>query len=351
MKYLNKIYFGSAGTGKTREAINQAEKIVNSKLEQPKTFKELSTKEKNYISDMEMKLFRLETTLKKPSENTNFINQTEDLNKLKAYPLIDFVTFHPSYSYQDFIEGIRINDKGGYEIQDGIFKKIVNRALKNPNFNYVLIIDEINRGDISAIFGEFFTLLEDSRRVGEKESIEISLPYSKTEKLKVPKNLYVLATMNTVDKSIALIDIALRRRFEFEEIKPKPELLGKIGTVELSKLLDKINQRISVLKNENYQIGHSYFMNLKNFDDLRQVIISKIIPLLQEYFYDDWKSVCAVLNQSFKKGGEILVKTESSNNLFKDEFSELLEFSNSAIFSVNQNFSEFDVIQIYKYAK
>jgi 5-methylcytosine-specific restriction protein B len=213
---LNKIYFGSAGTGKTRKAIQDAVEIVN----KGKSFQELLSRYDNH------------------DEHENLSKKEFD-EKNKIYPLIEFITFHPNYSYQDFIEGVRVEKGGEFKVQDGVFKKIVNRALENPDYNYVLIIDEINRGDISAIFGEFFTLLEKKKRVGESGEISISLPYSKDKKLQVPKNLYIRATMNTVDKSIALIDIALRRRFEFEELKPDYEILGNLNSIQLGELLKK----------------------------------------------------------------------------------------------------------------
>jgi len=336
MSSLNRIYFGPAGTGKTREAITEAEKVVNSSpvfkgmlLSEEESFKEFSQSFDNH-------------------DDYEHLSKKAFDHKKNIYPLIDFVTFHPSYSYQDFIEGLRPTKSGSFEVVDGVFKNIVDRALKNSEYNYVLIIDEINRGDISSIFGEFFTLLEDSRRADQKEAIEITLPYSRDKKLKVPSNLYIFGTMNTVDKSIALLDIALRRRFDFIEVLPKPQLLDDVNGVSLSELLKILNQRISILKSENYQIGHSLFLNLSSFDEVKSVIVKKVIPLLQEYFYDDWQSICAVLNQSFENDGEILERVETTSDLFKSEFSELIEFKNGAYFRVNSSFSAEDLKRVYE---
>ena len=399
MSELNKIFFGPAGTGKTRQAIEEAIHIVTDCSNVERQFDKKKTDYENTIENF--KLFR---QLPKLPENINtkiiekmnsnaqsqdIVNQLarNDIRKLagnendiekakkiideyRTFPLIEMVTFHPSYSYQDFVEGISVetNDKNEiqYKVKDGIFKKICSRALDYPENKYVLIIDEINRGDIASIFGELFTLLEDNKRVGKgkTESLSINLPYSKDERtgnpktLTVPSNLYVLATMNTVDKSIALIDVALRRRFDFIECMPKykdelPEL-KPINGVDLSELLETINRRITILKNEHYQIGHSYFLDIKDMNDLREVMIKKIIPLLQEYFYDDWKSICAVLNQSYKNPRENgLLPDDKPNDkpnkeLFKPEYDELRRYANEIIFKINKEFSEEDIKKVYK---
>ena len=134
------------------------------------------------------------------------------------------VTFHQSFAYEDFVEGIRpkLDDEGiGYELRDGVFKRIVNAARENPERRYVLIIDEINRGNIPKIFGELITLIEDSKRLGETDGMSVTLPYS-NEEFGVPSNLYIIGTMNTADRSILLLDTALRRRFDFVEMMPDP---------------------------------------------------------------------------------------------------------------------------------
>ena len=170
--------------------------------------------------------------------------------------------------------------------------------------NYVLIIDEINRGNIAKIFGELITLIEESRRLGNKEETKVALPYSgdDEEPFSVPNNLYIIGTMNTADRSIALLDTALRRRFEFEEMMPDPALLPDASTnidgVNCRDLLEKMNERIRVLLDREHQIGHTYFLGLKDMDALKKAFQNKIIPLLQEYFYDNWENIDLVLNQN-----------------------------------------------------
>lgn len=393
MSKLNKIFYGPAGTGKTRGAIEEAISIVKDSLEskilnlQGYNFSNFNEKINFFQSISNLPELKIEhPPLLKDIQNLNksideiFSNKSyrghlgdskedreeskKNILKYRSYPLVEMVTFHPSYSYQDFVEGITVEmspDKKNieYKVKDGIFKKICKRAEKNRDYNYVLIIDEINRGDISSIFGELFTLIEDKKRLGESEELRINLPYSKDsrgnpEKLGVPKNLYILATMNTVDKSIALMDVALRRRFEFIECMPKydlDEFKREVEGVNLSKLLKAINDRIAILKNEHYQIGHSYFLDIKNFKDIKEIFITKIIPLLQEYFYDDWQSICAVLNQSYrdaKEKGGILELSNMDRNIFNNEFEELIEFRNKKVFKVNPNFTKEDLMAIYK---
>jgi len=395
MNKLNKIFFGPAGTGKTREANIEAVKLVckSQELKKYQFNKDNYTDIQKYLKDF-TKLSKISDKVnEKIIEKINNLSLSVDslintlnFNDIKAlvgdgqdregakkniteyriYPLIEMITFHPSYSYQDFVEGISVETNKDtneieYKVKDGIFKKICDRAENNPSYNYVLIIDEINRGDIASIFGELFTLLEDNKRKENQEELGINLPYSKDKKgnpkkLFVPKNLYILATMNTVDKSIALIDVALRRRFDFIECMPKyqDELpsLKSVSSVNLSKLLETMNKRITILKNEHYQIGHSYFLDIKNLNDLRDIMIKKIIPLLQEYFYDDWKSICAVLNQSYQnpKDNKILIKEEISNKLFKPEYDELITYNNpnKIIFRINKKFSEEDIKKVYE---
>lgn len=396
MSKFNKIYYGPAGTGKTRKAIINAVKIINEKFEKNidiNNYNEIQKEFKVYaeVPDLPFNNEKLikeiqdisktpESIVKKP-EYEGFLKQLTDgyfdmqsakeeiikyRENFKAFPLIETVTFHPSYSYQDFVEGIGIetvNDQIFYTPKDGIFKKICNRAINNPDKNYILIIDEINRGDISSIFGELFTLLEDNKRKGENEveSLSINLPYSKDDKgnpkkLEVPDNLYILATMNTVDKSIALIDVALRRRFEFIECLPEVnleeflEIENKLN-IDISRLLKVINERISILKNEHYQIGHSYFLNIENFDDLKNVITKNILPLLQEYFYDDWKSICAVLNQSYKfpEQNKLLVKVNPDvENIFNREFNDLIEYRNKDIFRLKEELTIESFQEVYE---
>ncbi|MDA0178407.1 AAA family ATPase [Mesoflavibacter profundi] len=166
--------------------------------------------------------------------------------------------------------------------------------------NYVLIIDEINRGNVSAIFGELITLLEPDKRIGEKEEIKIKLPYSKLE-FSVPSNLFIIGTMNTADRSVEALDTALRRRFEFKEMMPNYETIEDFSVqgFSLSKVLETINQRIELLIDRDHTIGHSYFYNVKTLDELVMAFNNKIVPLLQEYFYGDYGKIGLVLGKGF----------------------------------------------------
>ena len=164
--------------------------------------------------------------------------------------------------------------------------------------NHVLIIDEINRGNVSAIFGELITLLEEDKRKGNPEHTEVVLPYS-GKKFSVPNNVYIIGTMNTADRSVEALDTALRRRFSFVEMQPKPDILSKVGEVDLSKLLETINKRIEVLIDKDHQIGHSYFIGIEDLDGLKRTFKDKIIPLLEEYFYGDFGKIGLVLGGKF----------------------------------------------------
>ncbi len=170
---------------------------------------------------------------------------------------------------------------------------------------YVLIIDEINRGNVSAIFGELITLLEKDKRIDEKEELRVKLPYSKEEDFGVPQNLYIIGTMNTADRSVEALDTALRRRFSFSEIMPEPSLLTAISFngFTLDEVLQTINERLVVLLDRDHTIGHSYFLQVDSDNKiaLRAVFQDCIIPLLQEYFYHDYEKIALVLGKGFVK--------------------------------------------------
>ena len=337
--------------------------------------------------------------------------QTENDRKIfKKYideGRISFVTFHQSYGYEDFVEGIRVekNDQNQltYDVKSGVFQEICDRAtgkeaveqyidvildeftaeihdknlklstktgaeftvlsksgkditvrtsttkelyiskgvikayILEPSENirqnqayawsiakhlqnsrnilkpvvdsktqpYVLIIDEINRGNISKIFGELITLIEDSKRAGNKEQLTLTLP-SSNKPFSVPKNLYIIGTMNSSDRSLTSVDIALRRRFEFIEMQPQPKVLKDIDIKELGKnavsnILEVMNKRIKVLLDRDHCIGHAYFTPLiedPSLENLMHIFEKRIIPLLQEYFFDDWTKINLVLGEN-----------------------------------------------------
>ncbi|WP_185204778.1 McrB family protein [Chryseobacterium sp. C3] len=205
----------------------------------------------------------------------------------------------PSGAFQKDMEDIVKYIKENFGLPDYNYKDEKNTG-KNQNKNFVLIIDEINRGNVSQIFGELITLIEESKRIGNEEELKVTLPYSKKE-FGVPSNLYIIGTMNTADRSIEALDTALRRRFCFEEMLPKPNLLNDmiIGTVKLDELLTTINKRIEVLLDRDHTIGHSYFINVKTEQDLRNTFKTNIIPLLQEYFYGDYEKIGMILGIGF----------------------------------------------------
>ena len=399
---LNQILYGPPGTGKTYNTIIEAMKIID----------------KNCIE------YNSDNTVK------NYETVRENFKKYKALGQIEFVTFHQSYSYEEFVEGIKPDLTSGdlkYEIEKGILKKICENASKKftnnfdeaydkflneiptcveenyyklntiknnkvfglqlnsnnnlnihmtENFNkqgvitkenlkkhfenerkskawanyydsiiehlknkfglisekatskfYVLIIDEINRGNISKIFGELITLIEEDKR----ENLSVRLPYSK-DVFTVPKNLYIIGTMNTSDRSIASIDIALRRRFKFKEIMPNSNLIADFNC-NFKECFEILNKRISVLLDRDHQIGHSYFIEEKykdsNASELETIWFDSIIPLLNEYFYSDWEKLQALLGNA-KKDNTSFIKVVENVSFAKEyscEEGEMFDFN------------------------
>ena len=247
---------------------------------------------------------------------------TQTLEVLHRY---SFVTFHQSYGYEEFVEGLRpvleSNSSAGdvrYEIRSGIFKEICNKARLAPDQKFAIFIDEINRGNISKIFGELITLIEIDKREGAANAVQVTLPYS-GDLFSVPANLDIYGTMNTADRSLALLDTALRRRFDFEPLFPntsdavgeplaglRVNIDGKV--IDIPKMLTIINQRIEMLYDRDHSIGHAYFCTLKKIEDgqqrfkaLSEIFSKRILPLLEEYFFEDWNKIRLVLADNQKK--------------------------------------------------
>lgn len=218
---------------------------------------------------------------------------------------LEFVTFHQSFAYEEFVEGIRPDTKPDgsitYRVRPGVFRRMCERARKQPKKRFLLIIDEINRANIAKVLGELITLIEDDKRLGEANAVQVTLPYS-GEQFGVPKNLTLLGTMNTADRSIALLDLALRRRFTFVEMPPDPTLLSTdVAGVNVRALLTRLNKRVAALLDRDHQIGHSYLMDASDAEGLHFAWYHRIVPLLQEYFYHDGERLQAVLGKAFVK--------------------------------------------------
>ena len=298
----NVIFYGPPGTGKTYTTAKRAVEICKTESEK---------------------------------ELTDYTEIMKKYNELKEKNRIEFITFHQSYGYEEFIEGIKPvvsneDDESDsensqeikYEIVDGIFKKFCDEARKaqdKENNEYVFIIDEINRGNISKIFGELITLIETTKRAGKKECISTKLPYSK-EEFTVPDNVYIIGTMNTADRSTALMDTALRRRFYFEEMLPNYDLLKDIFVedegvkVNIGAMLKAINERIEYLYDREHTIGHAVFLELNennDIDKLENIFKKSVIPLLQEYFYEDYDKIRLILGDNAKDEDEQFIFAES----------------------------------------
>ncbi len=284
---LNTILYGPPGTGKTWHTVTYAMAVV----------------ENREVSEV---------------AEEDRVTVKRRFDEHRGAGRIEMVTFHQNTTYEDFVEGIRPvladgaragaepranpGDVGEvrYELSRGVFRRIAARAALEPDRRYVLVIDEINRGNIARIFGELITLIEDSKRIGQADEARVTLPGSKTE-FGVPANLHVVGTMNTADRSIALLDTALRRRFVFEEMMPDPShpgLSADVDGVDCSKLLAAMNRRICVLLDREHQIGHTYFLGVGTVELLASRFRTRVMPLLQEYFYDDWEKIRAVLNNN-----------------------------------------------------
>jgi 5-methylcytosine-specific restriction protein B len=235
-----------------------------------------------------------------------------------------FVTFHQSFGYEEFVEGLRPALGGEteageikYEIRSGVFKDLCRRARSAPDQGFAIVIDEINRGNISKIFGELITLIEADKREGAENALSVTLPYS-GETFSVPSNVDIIGTMNTADRSLALLDTALRRRFEFVPVmpdvrdEPGAPLAGlRVNVAEqvidVPRMLEAINRRVEALYDRDHCIGHAYFTPLARVPDgderlvaLQQVFSTRIVPLLEEYFFEDWQKIRLVLADNQK---------------------------------------------------
>lgn len=270
----------------------------------------------------------------------DYISKFEDNNKW-------ITTFHQSFSYEEFVEGIKpvmnSDDESGdikYKIENGIFKEACERAAKLAGFanlqecinasfeernqaiynaindgrNVLLCIDEINRGNVAAIFGDLISLIETNKRLGVNPETEmkVKLPYSK-EYFGVPANLLIVGTMNTADRSIQLLDTALRRRFKFKELLPEYALIKN----EYAKtILKNINARIRCLLNKDNQIGHAYFIHANSMNEILSAMVNKVIPLLEEYFYNDTEKIRFVLNEDGKTDYTFYVMDEDAKKVY-----------------------------------
>jgi len=256
--------------------------------------------------------------LQVPREDDNY-SQGRKVNWLRVY--------ETGLPYQELMEN-RFSQMTIYELRPGSINVAKLEALLAPeevageSMPRVLIIDEINRGNLSRIFGELITLIEPSKRAGMPEQLQVTLPYS-NDRFSVPRNVYLIGTMNTADRSLATLDIALRRRFSFVEMPPRPELLREvtIAGVKLERLLVVINQRIEALLDRDHAIGHACFMSLKNgepLDKLASVFRNQIVPLLQEYFFEDWERIAWVLNDHRKPSNDFrfVLAQQPDANLF-----------------------------------
>ncbi|HMA33847.1 MAG TPA: AAA family ATPase [Chloroflexia bacterium] len=250
-----------------------------------------------------------------------------------------FVTFHQSFAYEEFVEGLRpvldaVSTSGiRYTAAPGIFRQMCEVAGKAwedhqaagmvgeaPRF--LLVIDEINRANIAKVFGELITLIEDDKRLGQPNTITVTLPYS-GKPFSVPPNLWLLGTLNTADRSIALLDLALRRRFAFYELPPNPALLAPaarnpVPGLDLERLLTRLNERIAALLDRDHRLGHSYLLGVQDAEDLHFVWYHRVIPLLEEYFYGDGGRLRAVLGPVFVQPAKVDTATQKALDALYD---------------------------------
>ena len=323
----NQILYGPPGTGKTYETVSHALAIVDGV--------DVDTIHEDRKEGPEAVLERYSTLRFKSPASTGGHPQGQ----------IAMVTFHQNYAYEDFVEGIRPRlveaegDDGdlasapsestelAYELRHGSFRSmcdVADNARRKAREDgghpprFVLVIDEINRGNIPKIFGELITLIEPSRRLGAGDETTVTLPYSGDE-FGVPDNLYIIGTMNTADRSIQQMDTALRRRFTFVEMMPDAnhDLIPEdVDGVNCRKMLRAMNERIALLLDREHQIGHTYLLNVDTMVQLADTFRNRVFPLLQEYFYDDWRKIRAVL------GNNAFVQERPSDDGYRRDLAE-----------------------------
>jgi hypothetical protein len=271
---VNLILYGPPGTGKTFRTVAEAVRLARG-------------------------LAPDDALLTDPARREELRAAYEELRRLGQ---IRFVTFHQSYGYEEFVEGLRPEalPGGGFMLvpRAGVFRQIAEAAAGSPE-EHVLVIDEINRANISKVFGELITLIEADKRIGQREQMRLILPHSNVS-FGVPANLHIIGTMNTADRSIALIDKALRRRFTFREMMPDYSVDGMsdqvVGAgVTLADVLRTINDRIEYLLDREHQIGHGWLLGCGTKAKLDTAMRDKVIPLIAEYFFEDWGRTADVL--------------------------------------------------------
>lgn len=298
---LNQILYGPPGTGKTYSVIDEALKIL----------------EPSFASSH--------------GEKHQREARKARYDELAAEGRVTFLTFHQSFGYEDFVEGLKPEMEHGqlaYKLEDGLFLQAVRRAgggvgdqeAEGTLRAHVLIIDEINRGNVSKIFGELITLLEEGKRAGAAEALTVQLPLSKRH-LSVPQSLYLIGTMNTAGRSLTQMDAALRRRFTFRAVWPDPSLLPDAlelegGTLNLQAVLSTLNERIEERLSRDQMIGHAYLLGVQpTLEQVSGALRHKILPLLEEYFFEDWNSIREVLgdDQKKEKADQFIWVTEQSS--------------------------------------